>query len=545
MNGSFSLCENTWKMPASRSVSVNNYLQKGSMTARKAVRAKDWATVRACAKEIIGRQRDSAEGHFLQGLAEKAANRPEQAIKSFSRALGFDADRYDAAVEMAAQYLRFHRYGDAAELLGQYETYLENSPVYLDMAGTIYTNIGLPEKGWPLYRKANELQPGIPILQENFAACNVYVGKIDEAKAIYRALLEKAPDHQRNHYELSRLGRAMDGEHVEQMLTIVEEKKLRPEKNIYIYYALGKELEDLERWDESFDFYKKAGDAAASVGNYDVQADVRTIDKVTEVCNAEWLGDGANGLQPGQSGKTPVFIVGLPRSGTTLTERILASHSQVESIGESFFMQIVLKQISGDRTADSMSAAIVEAAAKKDARRIADGYMEAIAYRFGNKPLFIEKFPENFLYLGFIAKAFPEARIIHLNRNPMDNCFALYKQSFFRYAYTLDDLGIYYAAYKRLHEHWRKVLGDRMLEIDYEALVSDQERQTRSLLDAVGLDFEAACLRFEQNKTASNTASSVQIREKIHVRSVNRWKCYEQYLQPLRNYLEKAGIDIE
>ena len=523
---------------------MTDYIQKVSITARKAAQAGDWVTVKACAKEIIGRQRDNAEGYFLQGLAEKAANRPEQSIKMFSRALGFDDRRYDAAVEMAGQYLRLHQYGEAAKLLEQYQAQLENSPMYLDMAGTIYTNIGQPEKGWPLYKKANELQPGVPSLQANFAACNVYVGKIDEAREIYRSLLDKAPDHQRNHYELSRLGRAKDSVHVEQMQAVLAAKKFPPEKNIYINYALGKELEDLERWDESFHYYKMAGDAAASVGNYDVQTDIRIIDKIIEVCNADWLDNDASGADSDQYDKTPVFIVGLPRSGTTLTERILTSHSRVESVGESFFMQIVLKRVSGIRGPDSMSPGIIEAAAKKDMQRVAKGYMEAIAYRFGDKPLFVEKLPENFLYLGFIAKAFPDARIIHLNRNPMDNCFALYKQSFFRYAYRLDDLGPYYAAYARLRDHWRQLLGERLVEMDYEQLVSDQERQTRRLLDEIGLDFEADCLRFEKNRTASNTASSVQIREKIHVRSVNRWRCYEQHLKPLQTYMEKAGIRV-
>ena len=207
-------------------------------------------------------------------------------------------------------------------------------------------------------------------------------------------------------------------------------------------------------------------------------------------------------------------------------------------------MQVVVKRVSAVATALGMSPAIVAAAAQKDIRRVANGYMEAIEYRFGDKPMFIEKFPENFLYLGFIAKAFPDARIVHLNRNPMDNCFALYKQSFFRYAYSLDDLGPYYAAYNRLHEHWREVLKDRLVEIDYETLVSDQDTQTRKLLDELGLDFEDACLNFEQNRTASNTASSVQIREKIHVRSVDRWKHYERQLQPLHSYLENAGIKV-
>jgi len=532
-------------MPALQS---SKEIERLSASARRAVQARDWQTVRASAKEILGRQRDSAEGHFLLGLYEKASNRPEQAIKSFGRALGCDAERYDAAVEKAGQHMRLHEHGAAAELLDDYAERLGNSPLYLDMAGTIYTNIGLPDRGWPLYRKANDLQPGVALLQANLAACSVYVGKLDEARDLYGKLLANAPEHQRYHYELSRLARAQDSAHVDAMLSVLEKRKLAPEQNVYLYYALGKELEDLERWDESFDFYKKGGDAAASLGNYSVENDLQTIDRVIEVCSRDWIRNGAPEPDAAAGGKTPIFVVGLPRSGTTLTERILSSHSRVESVSESFFMQDVIRQVSGvagrDPKSPAMTPKIIAAAAGKDIARIAKGYRQAIAYRFDDKPMFIEKFPENFLYLGFIAKAYPEARLVHLNRNPMDNCFALYKQSFFRYAYRLEDLGPYYVAYRRLHDHWREVLGERLVEVDYEALVSDQEDTTRALLDAVGLEFEEACLRFEQNRTASNTASSVQIREKVHTRSVNRWKYYEKHLAPLRDYLEKAGINL-
>ena len=126
----------------------------------------------------------------------------------------------------------------------------------------------------------------------------------------------------------------------------------------------------------------------------------------------------------------------------------------------------------------------------------------------------------------------------------MDACFALYKQSFFRYAYTLDDLGPYYAAHDRLRNHWREVLNDRMIEVEYESLVTDQEGQTRSLLDQLGLPFEEACLNFHRNITASNSASAVQVREKMHSRSVNRWQHFAKHLQPLKTYLENAEIAL-
>ena len=524
---------------------MKDYLEQVRVTARRAAQAKDWARVSACAKEILKQRKNSSEGHFLMGLVEKASNRPARAIKAFARAISADHKRYDAAIELASQHLRTNHYGEAVTLLQKYENHLNDSPRYLDLAGTIYTNVGLPERGWPLYKKANELQPGIDSLQANLAACSVYVGQIDHAKEIYQRLLRKNPNHQRNHYELSRLVRARDTAHIEQMKEVLRSTSLSPDKNIYINYAIGKELEDLGEWDEAFQYYRVAGDAAASVAKYDVETDLQVIDKIIEVCNKDWMVDGANDAPIDASGKTPVFVVGLPRTGTTLTERILSCHSRVESAGESYFMQSVVRRESGVEDAEAMSPATIEAAASKDIAAIANGYLKAVAYKFGEKPLFIEKFPENFLYLGFIAKAYPHARIIHLKRNPMDACFAMYKQSYFRYAYTFDNLGRYYVAYDRLLNHWRETLGDRLIEVEYESLVADQEGQTRELLEKLGLDFEEACLNFDQNTTASNTASTVQIREKIHTRSVNRWTHFEEHLRPLKSYLVDAGIRVE
>jgi len=163
-------------------------------------------------------------------------------------------------------------------------------------------------------------------------------------------------------------------------------------------------------------------------------------------------------------------------------------------------------------------------------------------------PMFIDKLPYNFLYIGFIAKAFPDARIICLRRNPMDTCFSMYKQAFtwaYKFSYSLSDLGTYYIAYSRLFDHWKAMLGERLIEINYESLVTDQEQQTRGLLNKVGLDFEEACINFDENTAASMTASSVQVREKVHSRSVERWREFETQLAPLRTQLDAAGIRVD
>jgi len=524
---------------------VNANPSKLSAVARRAAQIGDWSTVKSYAKKITRQDKKDPEGYFLTGLVEKASGRTAPAISAFSRAQQLDSRRYDAAIELANQYAMLLRNGDATALLKRYESLLGNSPLYLDMAANVYTRLGLHAKAWPLLQKANLLQPGLDQFQANLAACAVYLGKIREAKDIYLRLLQRYPNHQRNHYELSRMEKAKDASHVEQMQEVLNATRLPPEKNIFMYYALGKELEDLERWQEAFHYYKLAGDAVTRVSPYDVSTDIELIDRIIAVCNSDWLASGKTEQRSAKPQKTPIFIVGLPRTGTTLTERIVSSHSQVESAEETYILQMLIRRISGVQSTDTMSATIIEAAAKKDIRLVADGYMNAVDYKLSDRPYFIEKFPENYLYLGFIAKAFPDAHIIHLRRNPMDSCFAMYKQSFFKYAYTLDSLGRYYVAYDRLHRHWEDVLQDRVIEVEYESLVADQEGQIRGLLDKLGLGFEQACLDFDQNETPSATASAVQVREKAHTRSIHKWKRFADELQPLKDHLEKAGISVD
>ncbi len=493
-----------------------------SLRARTLARSSDWAAVEACARQILKLDKDSAEGHFLFGLAAKGRSRTEAAEKAFLRAVKKDARRYDAAIELADMQVKVQRNGEAVALLDKFVALLDNSPLYLEMAAQAYSRLDLHEKAWPLYKAACDLQPEVERFQSSLAGCSVFLGKADDARKIYRALLDKHPDHQRFHYELSQLAKAKDSRHVAQMESVLKSSASTPARNIFLYYALGKELEDLERWDEAFHYYELAGTAAKSVSPYDVSSDLTLIDTVISVCDENWTRTGLAAPGARSSGKIPIFIVGLPRTGTTLTERIIASHSQVRSIGETFFMQMAIRHESGVKTSENMNPAIIRAAAGRVPAHIAARYFDAVRYKLGDEPMFIEKLPENYLYLGFIAKGMPQARIVHLRRHPLDACFAMFKQSYFRFAYTLDDVGRYYVAYNRLMTRWRSLLGDRLIEVSYEELVSDQEGQTRSLLERLGLDFEEACLNFEKNTAASSTASAIQVREKMHSRSVNR-----------------------
>jgi tetratricopeptide (TPR) repeat protein len=520
-------------------------IQKLSQQARGYVQRRDWGKVYALAQSIQTLDSTEAEGYFLAGLAQKAARRGNLAVEELKRALKQEPKRYDAAIELAQQYLMLLMHGEAYKLLCDYEGYLNNSPLYLDMAGTVFSGLGLHTRAWPLYEKANKLQADIDMFQANLAACGVLLGKVKEAQTIYQHLCDKYPQHQRNHYELSKLSTANDDQHIKQMQSILKVANASPDKNIFMYYALGKELEDLGRWKEAFNYYEKAGNAVLSVANYHVGTEISVIEQIIKTCNATWLAETVSLPETNSSKKQPVFVVGLPRTGTTLVERILSSHSQVESADETFFMQMAIRHASGAGGITDLDEKILQEAANKDINLIAQHYMQSIEYHLTDKPMFIDKYPYNFLYLGFIAKAFPKARIVYLKRNPMDACFAMFKQSFFKFAYSLEDLGRYYVAQDKLRKHWQSVLGGRLVEVEYESLVSQQESSTKEMLNKLGLSFEPACLEFEKNPASSATASTLQVREKIHTRSLNKWKHFSNELAPLKQFLEKAGIKTD
>lgn len=523
---------------------MNVNIEQLSMNARLAIQRQDWAIVNESAKAILTQQPNNPEGLFLAGVVERVSNRPANALQYFKAALEQDSERYDAAIELANQYSIARRNGEAAEILKKYKDKLSTSSVYSDLAGTIYTDIGLAEEAYPLFQQAVKLQPGVDLFQANLASCGVYLGKIEQAKSIYTQLLKRFPNHQRNHYQLARLEKAKDDKHLNQMLDVVANTNNTPDRNIFIYFAIAKELEDLGRWKEAFEYYKKGGDAVCSVANYDINEDIELIDTIINHCDEKWLNAP---VEPVPNQSEPIFIVGLPRTGTTLCERIISSHSQVETLGETLFFQMILRRESNIQTSKAFTPQMVEALTSADANRIAKSYIDQVAYRLNDTSYFIDKLPFNVLYLGFFAKAFPKGKIVYLHRNPMDACFAMYKQVFtwaYKFSYSLEQLGQYYVAFDRLMKHWKKVLGDRIVEVQYEQLVADTDAQTRSLLDKLGLPFEQDCIDFDKNNAPSATASSVQIREKAHKNSVEKWRKFEQELAPLHEHLINAGIQV-
>ena len=260
------------------------------------------------------------------------------------------------------------------------------------------------------------------------------------------------------------------------------------------------------------------------------------------------------GRQPATSGfasDEPIFVIGMPRTGTTLLDRILSSHADVHSVGELQNFGVALKRASGSRTRPMLDAETMRLAAQADWSALGRRYIESTRPATGTTPRFVDKLPHNFVYAGYIANALPGAKIVCIRRNPMDTCLSNFRQLFalnsryYDYSFDLLDTGRYYLQFDRLMAFWRETFPDRILEIRYEDLVDAQEPTTRRLLASCGLEWQDACLAFERNAAPVATASAVQVREPIHRAHLGRWKRYAPQLQELRELLEAGGVTVE
>ena len=367
------------------------------------------------------------------------------------------------------------------------------------------------------------------------------VGRLDEAIDAYRMAIAQAPGLGEAWWSLANLKTvAFTASDIAAMKAQLARRDLGEEDRFHLDFALGKAFEDARGFERSFRHYAAANALRRTHVDYDSAELTGNVARAVSLFDAAFFADRAGW---GSAAPDPIFVVGLPRAGSTLIEQILASHSAVEGTTELPDIIAISKALGGRRTRDAPTR-YPEALAELSRAEIAafgDGYLASTRIqRKTARPFFIDKMPNNFQHIGLIATILPNARIVDARRHPMGCCFAGFKQHFAHgqnFTTSLDDLGRYYRDYVELTAHFDRVLPGRVHRVQYEDMVTDQDATTRALLAVLGLPFEAACLAFHATERAVRTPSSEQVRRPIYADAADQWRNYVTWLGPLRRAL--------
>ncbi len=414
-----------------------------------------------------------------------------------------------------------------------------SNPNFLLLKGSVLVQKGDHEEALSIYERLLAHYPNQPAAFMNYGHTLKTVGRLDEAIAAYRRCIELSATPGEAYWSLANLKTfRFEDTDLAAMEARLDDSG-DPDDQAHLRFALGKACEDRRRFDDAFAHYAR-GNAIRrrhhrynpKVNVFDTARQLKTLDKAFFARRAGY----------GCPAPDPIFIVGLPRAGSTLLEQILASHSLVEGTAELPDIIAISRRL-GRKSRENPASRYPEVLAKlsaDDCRELGEGYISSTRIQRHGPPFFIDKMPNNFQHVGLIHLILPNAKIIDARRHPMAGCFSCFKQLFARgqtFTYGLTDLGHYYRDYVRLMDHWDEVLPGRVLRVQYEDVVADTETQVRRMLDYCGLEFEEACLRFYETRRAVRTPSSEQVRQPVYTEGLEQWRHFERHLGPLKEAL--------
>jgi tetratricopeptide (TPR) repeat protein len=392
--------------------------------------------------------------------------------------------------------------------------------------------LNLQERALPFLAEARKGDPDYPPMLLASAQVLIYLGRFEEAEADLEHCLRLAPDLAPVYWQLARLRRqTAAGNHVDRLEELLGRDNSPPERTSLLAYALHKELDDLGDHAGAWHALERAIRAKRSALEYDREDSRHLVDRLIDLPGVP---EAPSGSVSGT--RTPIFIVGMHRSGTTLLEQLLDGHDDVKGVGELYDFTSQMRYATDHHCRGVIDATIVERAGNVDFGGVGRGYLEKMEWRLGRERCFTDKLPSNFLNIGFICRALPQAKILHMVRDPVETCFSNLRELFSDanpYSYDQLELADYYKQYRRLMAHWHQAWPGRILDVDYAELTRDPEAVMRRVAAFCGLEYEAGMLDIAARERGVATASAVQVRQGIVARERPKWAPYEEYLQPL------------
>ncbi len=405
------------------------------------------------------------------------------------------------------------------------------------LAASIEVMVGSFEAAIERYGFLCERFPRHAQLHNSFGHALKTVGRQQDAIAAYRRAISVNESMGETYWNLANLKTfRFEADEVDRMRVLIGEDTISDRDNVHLCFALGKALEDRAEYDESFQYYALGNDRKVTQEGYRADETTAETNALIDYCTPA-LFEAQSGF--GDPSPDPIFIVGLPRSGSTLLEQILASHSMVDGTSELREMVAIARRLGGKRNrADaSLYPGILSDLTTAQCLELGQEYLARTQVQRGDAPFFIDKMPNNFQHIGLIQMILPNAKIIDARRHPMATCFSGFKQLFAAgqtFTYGQENIARYFSDYARLMTHWDAVLPGRVLKVKYESVIDNVEAEVRRILDYCGLPFEAACLAFHETQRAVRTASSEQVRQPIYTDAVEQWQHYAPFLAPMQ-----------
>ena len=489
-------------------------------------------------KALAGLPRDAVLRNAL-GVAQEALQRFAEAEQTYRAALEAHPGLAEAHANLGNCLRRLGRAFEAeAHLLHAIELKPDFAAAHFNL-GVLLQDIEEHDRAIAEYRQALACRPDYLEALNNLGSSLRTQGFIDEARAAFERILELRPTQVEAHCNLAQFKTYKPGDpHVEQLLSQEHRLASLPEDGrIRYWFTVGKMLEDVGHHEESFAAYARGNREKHASTPWDEAAHLDLQRRIVSTFTRDKLAGHA--VPASAEGPTPIFVVGMPRSGTSLIEQVLATLPGIHGTGEITWLPETLRVENGDPGADGGAfPRTVAGYSTEEYLQLGRRYIRRIRELAPNATHVVDKLPDNFQHIGLIHLMFPNARIVHSMRDPMDSCFSCYSRLFIAtnlaYTYDLGAVGRYWVGYHKLMRHWHDVLpAGRILDVSYESMVGDFENQARRLVEYLGLPWDDRCLGFHQNRRIVKTASVAQVRKPIYKTSVARWKPYERQLGPL------------